>query len=650
MLDIKRVLQSAQAPARGDLKSLSTPWGAALDPDAILAKHPRPTLRRRDFTMLNGAWDYAITVPDGALEPAPDARPHTEQEARDTVVRALRPETYEGTILVPFSPESALSGVGRIVQPNEFLWYRRLFHAPLFGTNERLVVHFEAVDWACAVYANGRLAATHIGGYLPFDVDITSCVESDAPVELRVCAFDPTDAGVQPRGKQRLDAEGIWYTPQSGIWQSVWYEVVPAVHLAALTLNGGADGWLAIGADISDPEGLLDTEAMLAITVREQSGAFAGRLELPLAGCVGDGAGTWRYSGTGRVDSPRLWSLDDPYLYDVEVTLHPGTGACREDSARSYCAFRTVEVARDDQGAARLHLNGEPLFVKGVLDQGYWSDGLMTAPSDDALVHDIETMKRLGFNMLRKHIKIECARWYYHCDRLGMLVWQDAVSGGDRYGAWQTSRKPTLFSSSWSRLRDDTPRGRKALAAGDARYREEWLASCLDMVRLLQGHPSIVTWVLFNEGWGQFDACAAAEAVHGLDPTRPIDATSGWYDQRCGDYLSHHNYFRPLEMARDTRKLQGYAAERDCRAFVLSEFGGWTQRVDGHAVTDSSYGYGNFATIEEWRDAVRATLAQADALEEQGLAGYVYTQLSDVESELNGLLTFDRRVCKLEDA
>ena len=185
--------------------------------------------------------------------------------------------------------------------------------------------------------------------------------------------------------------------------------------------------------------------------------------------------------------------------------------------------------------------------------------------------------------------------------------------------------------------------------SGDARSREDWLANCLDRVRLLQGHPSIVTWVLFNEGWGQFDACAAAEAVHGLDPTRPIDATSGWYDQRCGGYLSHHNYFRPLEMARDARKLQGYAAERDCRAFVLSEFGGWTQRVDGHAATDSSYGYGNFATIEEWRDAVCATLAQADALEEQGLAGYVYTQLSDVESELNGLLTFDRRVCKLED-
>ena len=364
-----------------------------------------------------------------------------------------------------------------------------------------------------------------------------------------------------------------------------------------------------------------------------------------------------------------LWSPEDPYLYDVMATLEFGAAKSQEkqDIVRSYCAFRTVEIKPDLKGVARFHLNGKPLFLKGVLDQGYWPDGLMTAPSDEALIHDIIAMKESGFNMLRKHIKIETARWYYHCDRLGMLVWQDAVSGGGEYNAWTTNRKPTLVRATWNKYRDDTAKHFAALGADDSTYRRDWSRTCDAMVHMLAGHPSIVAWVLFNEGWGQFNACDAAERIHALDPTRPIDATSGWYDQRCGDFHSVHNYFRPLEIYPDKGPLRGYVAEyekkhkRRCRAahyavlpvtqhgvraFMISEFGGLAQLVADHAAVSRAYGYGEYDSIEDWRAAVRSVLASAESLESRGLAGYVYTQVSDVEEELNGLLTYDRRLNK----
>lgn len=330
----------------------------------------------------------------------------------------------------------------------------------------------------------------------------------------------------------------------------------------------------------------------------------------------------------------RLWSPEEPSLYSIEIR-------CGEDKIQTYCAFRSVEVKPDAQGIPRFHLNGRPYFLRGVLDQGYWPDGLLTAPSDEALVHDIAAMKSLGFNMLRKHIKVESERWYWHCDRLGMFVWQDMPSGGTDYSTWYTSHQPTLLRASWTRQPDDTPQGQKRLSGGDPALQREWLETCEGMVQRLGNHPCIVTWVLFNEGWGQFDAAAATQLVRELDPTRPIDATSGWYDQACGDYFSVHNYFRPLEVWPDPRRGQQ-------RAFVISEFGGLTWHVAGHSAFGDSYGYASFATLDEWRDAVRQTLAQADALEAKGLSGYVYTQLSDVEEETNGLLTYDRQVNKLE--
>jgi len=286
-----------------------------------------------------------------------------------------------------------------------------------------------------------------------------------------------------------------------------------------------------------------------------------------------------------------------------------------------------------------LLLNGVPYFVRGVLDQGYWPDGLMTTPSDDALVYDIEAMKSAGFNTLRKHIKIESERWYYHCDRLGMLVWQDCVSGGSAYSPWHTSQKPTLFSFTWGRFDDTTPNHHEALSAGEEGYRKEWTETCQGMVKLLDGHPSIGLWTLFNEGWGQFDARAATEAVRALDATRPIDATSGWYDQGCGDFLSIHNYFRPL-------RAGWHGKQRGNRAAIISEFGGLAQMTPGHTSLDHSYGYGDFATVEDWRTAVKKLLAEVESLADEDLAGYVYTQVSDVEEEVNGLLTYDRKINK----
>ena len=657
MLDVKRALKAAQVPARTHTLPLSTPWGDAIaateDNAPILPEHPRPTMRRATYTMLNGMWDYAFTSLPNVLPTRKTLRGDVQpsvlnrDEALSVVSSADAPLAFNRDgIRVPFSPEAPLSGVNRVLQPNELLWYRRNFELPALSPTDRLILHFEAVDWACAVYVNGQLAETHAGGYLPFDIDATPYLRpaSEAQAELMLCVYDPSDAGVQPRGKQSLTPGGIWYSAQSGIWQSVWYEVVPAAHLSSLSLAGAADGSLTVDAQAAIAEVSEQTpNCALELTVLDHTGAKALQKTLPL-----DRRG--KLHATLAVEDPHLWSPSDPYLYQVKTVLHtdtPDGAAPLQDIVESYCAFRTVSIERDTQGVARFFLNGEPYFVKGILDQGYWPDGLMTAPSDEALIHDITAMKSAGFNMMRKHFKIECARWYYHCDRLGMLVWQDAVQGGGPYSLWHISRKPTVFKCTWGRYRDDVPHHRSALASTDVRYQLEWNETCSAMVRLLASHPSIATWSLFNEGMGQFDARAAAEHIHGIDPTRPIDAASGWFDQHCGDYLSQHNYFRPLTADRDRGRLSGYVAKRGFRALFLSEFGGWGQPVEGHRFSDAAYGYGEFDGIDGWREAVRSSLAAAEALEARGLAGYVYTQISDVEDEVNGLLTYNRRTNKL---
>ena len=731
MLDIKRVLKAAPTKMRSrePLRQLWTPWGERIECEwlsaragnkaftpaeegerklaegrtPILDEHPRPDMVRGNHTMLNGLWDYAIvSIPED--ENASKRRKTAAMLTRDEAVRAVReaaiPQTFDGKILVPFSPESVLSGVHQTIYPDNLMWYRTIVHPVTLGDEEavrqigdanRLILHFEAVDYICACYINGQLAGTHVGGYLPFDVDISAFIDSDDAFEIALCVYDPNDSGTQPRGKQKIEREGIWYTAQSGIWQSVWMEIVPDAYLRTLTLKGAADGKLFIRAEIGGDK----PNAKLRIVVTDSTdGTVVADETLP--------AGTRKLRTEIRTSAEHLWSPSDPYLYDVTATLLAGPAVKPTvksavkpsvkqpseptrtppdadetlvkppfaDVVKSYCAFRSVEVKPDLKGVARFHLNGSPLFVKGVLDQGYWPDGLMTAPDDEALIRDIEAMKKAGFNMLRKHIKIESSRWYYHCDRLGMLVWQDAVSGGGvdgEYNAWATNRKPTLIRSTWNKFRDDTAEHFAALGADDPIYRRDWSRMCDAMVHMLGGHPSIVTWTLFNEGWGQFDACDAAERIHALDPTRPIDATSGWYDQRCGDFHSVHNYFRPLEIYPDKAPLRGYVAEFEkrhrrnrraanctvlpvarhgARAFVISEFGGLAQLVPEHAEVSRAYGYGEYDSIYDWRAAVRSALASAAALEVRGLAGYVYTQVSDVEEELNGLLTYDRRVNK----
>lgn len=692
-MDIKRVLASAPRDHDpGSARPLLTTWGEALDPENVRGEHPHPQFARDRFISLNGWWDYAF-MPTGSH-------------------RTVRPpDAFDGRILVPFSPESLLSGVGRQLQPDELLWYVRRVPVPDLRPDERCILHFEAVDFACACCVNGQVVGTHEGGYLPFSFDITEALRAEGPIAaqdaeadsedgglpagedeedgakgdaegsfeeaaelalprefvLALCVHDPSDAGTQPRGKQKLKRGGIWYTAQSGVWQPVWMEVVPARRVLALTLHPDSEAAaLTADVDVSGDAGLVriyvSDPAGRQVAVGE---AFAEEGSVPYGAAVGrrDGAdgqgdadgqdGATVTGGTGnqpvrrvrlRLDlgSVHCWSPDDPCLYDIVVRY----GA---DAVRSYTAFRTVEVRPEGAGRYRFLLNGEPLLLRGVLDQGYWSDGLMTAPSDEALVFDIRAMKDAGFNMLRKHLKVEADRWYYHCDRLGMLVWQDMVSGGGAYDSWETSYRPTLWRGSWNRYDDTSASHQRKLGSDDAAYQRQWLRDCRGTVAHLRNHPSVVAWVLFNEGWGQFDALACAEEIRLLDPTRPIDATSGWYDQGAGDFQSVHNYFRPLEVYRDRRDLAGYARLAGGRAFAISEFGGVVHAVEGHSAFAGTYGYGAKDTPAEWREEVRRTLGEAAALEGAGLSVYVYTQLSDVEEECNGILTYDRRVNKLKE-
>ena len=641
MLDIRRVLASApKKHTEETLNSLTTVWGEALDTSNVLPEHPRPRMQRDNYVMLNGVWEYAIAPVDGEVD-------------AETLALQEIPSRWDGQIVVPFSPEAPLSGVGRTVRPYELLWYRRKIDLPELVDDQRLILHFDAVDWMCACFVNGKLAGTHTGGYLPFSFDVTDLLgssetgesaasavrtesvataDSADTAELVLCVWDPSDTGSQLRGKQRLSRGDIWYTAQSGIWQSVWYEVVSAVHLESLTLKGDMFGALEVRSNVqvSGLSGVQTGACELELAIKDELGQDVLLATLPV-----DEAG--EISAEQHVDDPLLWSPESPHLYAVKATLQ--RDGVVVDTAHSYCAFRTVEVKKDVASVPRVHLNGAPYFVRGVLDQGYWPDGLMTAPSDDALVYDIEAMKSAGFNTLRKHIKIENERWYYHCDRLGMLVWQDCVSGGSAYSPWHTSQKPTLFSFTWNRFNDTTPEHYQALSAGNEGYRKEWTETCQEMVKLLDGHPSIGIWTLFNEGWGQFDARAATEVVRALDTTRPIDATSGWYDQGCGDFLSIHNYFRPL-------RAGWHGKQRGNRAAVISEFGGLAQMTSGHTSLDHSYGYGDFSTVKDWRAAVKKLLAEVESLQDEGLAGYVYTQVSDVEEEVNGLLTYDRKINK----
>lgn len=557
---------------------LMTPWGEHLDENCILTEYPRPQMRRNSYLNLNGRWEYAITDSDES------------------------PPRWDGTILVPFSPESALSGVGRSLRPGQTLWYRREVIVPqgFIPADGRLLLHFGAVDQEAAVYWNGRLLGRHMGGYNAFTLDATDALGPRNSLVVRV--HDDTDASFHSRGKQKTRRGGIWYTPQSGIWQTVWMEAVPRHYIESLRI-----------VPLFDQSAV---EVMVRCSQPLQCEATVDGRTVPFTS--GEPA---------RIPMPdfRAWSPEDPYLYDLSVTLG-------EDRVESYFGMRKVEVRADRGGVKRLFLNGEPYFQSGLLDQGYWPDGLYTAPSDEALIYDIQTAKAMGFNLLRKHIKVEPMRWYYHCDRLGMLVWQDMPSGGGKY-RFSTITLPLVTGI---HRRDNHYR---AFARASSQGRGEYMDELEEMVGQLFNAPSVVLWVPFNEGWGQFDSTLVMERLRALDPTRPVDPASGWHDQGAGELRSLHVYFKPFRFRRDRRG----------RALALSEFGGYNLRVDGHCFNQKDYGYRRLPDAAAlWRDFSRLYEREVLPAVPRGLCASVYTQLSDVEDELNGLMTYDRRVVKLD--
>ena len=557
---------------------LMTPWGEHLDENCILTEYPRPQMRRDSYLNLNGRWEYAITDSDEL------------------------PRRWDGTILVPFSPESALSGVGRSLQPGQALWYRREVIVPqgFIPADGRLLLHFGAVDQEAAVYWNGRLLGRHMGGYNAFTLDATDALGPRNSLVVRV--HDDTDASFHSRGKQKTRRGGIWYTPQSGIWQTVWMEAVPRHYIESLRI-----------VPLFDQSAV---EVMVRCSQPLQCEATVDGRTVPFTS--GEPA---------RIPMPdfRAWSPEDPYLYDLSVTLG-------EDRVESYFGMRKMEVRADRGGVKRLFLNGEPYFQSGLLDQGYWPDGLYTAPSDEALIYDIQTAKAMGFNLLRKHIKVEPMRWYYHCDRLGMLVWQDMPSGGGKY-RFSTITLPLVTGI---HRRDNHYR---AFARASSQGRGEYMDELEEMVGQLFNAPSVVLWVPFNEGWGQFDSTFVMERLRALDPTRPVDPASGWHDQGAGELRSLHVYFKPFRFRRDRRG----------RALALSEFGGYNLRVDGHCFNQKDYGYRRLPDAAAlWRDFSRLYEREVLPAVPRGLCASVYTQLSDVEDELNGLMTYDRRVVKLD--
>ena len=571
-------------------EAMLTPWGEALDREHPLPEYPRPQLRRNSYLNLNGIWEYAITK------------------------TAEKPAAMQGEIVVPFSPETPLSGVGHLLQPDEYLWYRRSVTLPEgFFRGGRLLLHFGAVDQRCTVWVNGQEAGSHTGGYLPFALDVTELIEGDAfTLELRVT--DPTDTGSLSRGKQRLKNTGIWYTPQSGIWQTVWMECVPENYLRSLRITPKPEeNAVHIRLEADDP-------AMAAVTICRDGGIIA--------------EGQTDENGESTLTIPaeqlRLWSPENPFLYDVTIRLASG------DTVESYFGMRSFGIGKDEKGLPRLLLNGKPYFQNGLLDQGYWSDGYYTAPSDEALIHDIAEMKRLGFNMLRKHIKVEPLRWYYHCDRLGMLVWQDMMNGGESYSPLSIY----VFSNLGLRVKDDRYRYfSRSDEAGRTHYYEE----LGQMIDLLYNTVSLALWVPFNEGWGQFDALKAAEFIRKRDDTRPIDHASGWYDQGGGDIKSIHWYFRPYHHKQPPKEQ---------RPICLTEYGGYNCAVPGHCWGEGAeFGYKKIADPAEFNRAFQKLMEeQIIPAKERGLAAAVYTQVSDVEGERNGLLTYDRKVCKANEA
>ncbi|MCX8036269.1 MAG: glycoside hydrolase family 2 [Candidatus Sumerlaeia bacterium] len=540
-----------------------TRWGRQVSPQNVHPEYPRPQMVRENWTNLNGLWDYAIVGRDAAA-----------------------PANYDGKILVPYPLESALSGVMKRLDDQSRLWYRRTFEIPAAWAGQRVLLHFGAVDWEATVLVNGKEVGVHRGGYDAFSFDITDALKPSGAQELVVAVWDPTDKGGQPRGKQVMAPKGIWYTPTSGIWQTVWIEPVPQAGIAGLKMVPDVDG------------------SRLRLTV-EGRGADAAGAEIE-AVALSEGKEIARASGKAGselslpIPNPRLWWPDSPFLYDLKVTMKKGGQSV--DTVDSYFGMRKIAVAKDEKGINRLMLNGKFVFQIGPLDQGFWPDGLYTAPTDAALRYDIEMTKKFGMNMARKHVKIEPARWYYWCDKLGLLVWQDMPSTGKK----------------------------------NEQDKKQFETELKAMIETHYNHPSIIMWVVFNEGWGQYDTERLTAWVKEMDPSRLVNNASGWTDMKCGDVIDMHKYPGP-----------GSPDPEPTRAAVLGEFGGLGLAVEGHTWTKEWWGYRGMADKDALTRQYVRLLGKVWALKDSpGLSAAVYTQTTDVEVECNGLMTYDRALVK----
>jgi len=561
---------------------IKTAWAEKIDPNNPLPEYPRPQLVRDQWQNLNGSWDYAI-LPKGSNEPA----------------------TFDGKILVPYAIESSLSGVQKMVGDKNELWYHRTFNVPAAWKNKAVVLHFGAVDWKADIWINDIKVGAHQGGYAPFSLDITPFIVKDKAQKLVVKVWDPTDQGFQPRGKQVNLPKGIWYTPVTGIWQTVWLEPVEASHVSALKTVPNIDG-----GNVAVMASTVGTSANDIIEVKVMEN---GKL-------IGMGKAVVGQEVTVAVPNAKLWSPESPFLYDMEVSiLHNGVAT---DKLKSYVGMRKISTQKDANGIHRMQLNNKDYFQFGPLDQGWWPDGLYTAATDEALLYDIKKTKDLGFNMIRKHVKVEPARWYYHCDREGILVWQDMPSG-DANPKWQTRN---YFNGL------ELQRSQES----EQNFIQEWK----EIMDLTYSNPSVVVLVPFNEAWGQFKTPEIVEMTKNYNPSRLVNPASGGNHYDVGDMIDIHNYPEPVMGLFDSKRVN-----------VLGEYGGIGLVKDNHVWENNrNWGYVQYKTSEE---ATKAYVSFAEKLKKLipfGYAAAVYTQTTDVEIEINGLMTYDRKIIKLDEA
>lgn len=576
------VMCNAQAQWKPQGDKLKSDWAEKVDPQNVLPEYPRPLIERAQWTNLNGLWEYAVT-PRGMAEPA----------------------SFDGQILVPFCIESSLSGVMKEVGDANELWYKREFTIPSNWKGKNIVLNFGAVDWKADVFVNDILIGSHKGGFTPFSFDITPFLGGKSKHKLVVRVWDPTDKGYQPRGKQVNQPEGIWYTPVTGIWQTVWLEPVAANHITAVkTIPCIDSGSLNVTVSTSK----CGTNDIVEVKLLDKGQVVATAKGL---------AGNELRLG---VKNPTLWDTNNPYLYDMKVSVSSAGRVV--DEVKSYTAFRKISAKRDANGLMRMQLNNKDLFHMGPLDQGWWPDGLYTAPTDEALYYDIKKTKEWGFNMIRKHVKVEPARWYYHCDKEGILVWQDMPSGD--------------MGNSWAPHQYNGGTDKKRTQESIDNYYQEWK----EIMDLCISNPSVVVWVPFNEAWGQFGTEKAAEWTKTYDPSRLVNPASGGNHRPCGDILDLHNYPGPNMFLFDAERVN-----------VLGEYGGIGLAMENHLWWNKrNWGYVQFKTVDEVTNEYVKFAKELQDMVKRGFSAAVYTQTTDVEGEVNGLMTYDRKKIKINEA